>query len=85
MGRIEKENTELDVAVFDNRLRSHLIDPELLRANDFTAFMSARQNALVDMIATAIGKPVIFTDEAEDGEQIDEDPTEIDLLGSEAI
>ncbi len=85
MGRIEKENTELDVAVFDNRLRSHLIDPKLLRANDFTAFMSARQNALVDMIATAIGKPVIFTDEAEDGEQIDEDPTEIDLLGSEAI
>jgi len=27
----------------------------------------------------------IVTGEAEDGEQIDEDPTEIDLLGSEAI
>lgn len=85
MSRIEKENPELVPASFDNRLRSHLIDPDLLRADDFTAFMAARQQALVSLIAGAIGKPVIVTDESDDGEQIDEDPTEIDLLGSEAI
>lgn len=85
VSRIERENTELAPAAFDERLRSHLIDPELLRADDFWEFMTARQNALVEVIEKAIGKPVIVTGEAEDGEQIDEDPTEIDLLGSEAI
>lgn len=85
LSRIEKENPELTVATFGYRLRSHLIDPDLLRADDFTAFMAARQRALVSLIAGAIGKPVIVTDESDAGDQIDEDPTEIDLLGPEAI
>lgn len=85
VSRIERENAELAPAAFDERLRSHLIDPEVLRADNFRAFMAARQAALVEMIATAIGKPVIVTDAPEDGDQIDEDPTEIELLGSEAI
>lgn len=85
MSRIEKENPELVPLAFDNRLRSHLVDPELLRADDFHAFMAARQQALVDLIASVIGKPVIVADQTEGVEQIDEDPTEIDLLGSEII
>lgn len=71
-------------SVLDARLRTHLIDPELLRADRFEDFMSARQASLVSMIEEAIGKPVIVDQPAET-EVIDEDPEEIQFLGSEAI
>ena len=46
-------------------LRSHLIDPELLRKNDFEAFMSARQESLLSLIEQATGK-LAYKGESED-------------------
>lgn len=40
-------------------LRSHLIDPALVRANDFEAFFQAREQALLQRIEKAMGKAVI--------------------------
>ncbi|HEY9301753.1 MAG TPA: hypothetical protein VIQ31_36385, partial [Phormidium sp.] len=37
-------------------LRTHLIEPRLLRANDFDAFFNARTYALLDLIGKAMGK-----------------------------
>lgn len=46
-------------------LRSHLIDPELLRKNDFEAFMSTRQESLLSLIEQATGK-LAYKGESED-------------------
>lgn len=42
----------------DDLLRSHLIDPAHLRANDFHAFFTARREALLGLIEQVTGKPV---------------------------
>ena len=42
----------------DEILRSHLISPALLRADDFAGFMSARKAALLEIISSAMGKEV---------------------------
>ena len=87
MRRIEQENPELTSPAFDGRLGSHLIDPALLRADDFIEFMTARQASLVSLISKAIGKPVIVADaEIDDtSKSIDKDPTEIELLGPSVL
>ena len=43
----------------DEILQSHLIDPKHLRADDFDAFMAARKQALLLLIASVMGKPVM--------------------------
>lgn len=40
-------------------LKSHLIAPDCLRADDFAGFMEARKAALLDMISKAMGKAVL--------------------------
>lgn len=40
----------------DGYLRSHLIDPALLRGDKFEAFMIDRQNRLLALIEKAMGK-----------------------------
>jgi hypothetical protein len=47
-----------DSTAIDQRLLTHLIAPDLLRADDFDAFMQARANSLLGIIEEAIGKPV---------------------------
>jgi hypothetical protein len=42
----------------DTILRSHLIDPGLLRADDFHAFIAQRAGALLDLIEGATGKSI---------------------------
>ena len=39
-------------------LRSHLVDPNYLWADDFKAFMNARKKELYDHITVAMGKPI---------------------------
>lgn len=46
-------------------LRTHLISPELLRANDFHAFLRDRAIKLLDAIEDAMGKPVQGRDSEE--------------------
>ncbi len=43
----------------DDILKSHLIAPEPLRADDFNAFMAARKTALLEVISSAMGKSVL--------------------------
>ena len=47
-----------DSTAIDQRLLTHLIAPDLLRADDFDAFMQSRANSLLGIIEEAIGKPV---------------------------
>jgi hypothetical protein len=39
-------------------LRSHLINPSALRADDFDTFFAEREQALLQRIEQAMGKPV---------------------------
>ena len=62
----------------DNILRSHLIEPAYLRADDFNAFFQDRRNKLADLIGKAMEKAVVIGgvvegDEAEAGAEEDED------------
>jgi hypothetical protein len=43
-------------AELDRHLRSHAIDPILLRARDFDGFYAARREALLQLIEKAMGK-----------------------------
>jgi hypothetical protein len=43
----------------DEILRSHLIDPQFLRADDFDGFFQARIKALSELISGVIDKPVV--------------------------
>lgn len=54
----------------DEILRTHLIEPEHLRNDDFEASWNARTKALADLVANAMGKSVI--DESEEDEPEEE-------------
>jgi hypothetical protein len=43
----------------DNILRTHLIEPQHLRNDDFEAFYEARCSALASLVASTMGKPVV--------------------------
>ncbi|MEV6315570.1 DUF262 domain-containing protein [Streptomyces sp. NPDC051776] len=47
---------------FDDVIATHLIDPYLLRTNDYEAFYSARAKQLEDMVYAAMGKRTILRD-----------------------
>lgn len=58
----------------DGILASHLIDPGLLRSNDFDGFYQRRKQSLLEIIREATGKPVVTAaaeapaeDEPDDG------------------
>lgn len=54
-------------------LRSHLVDPSLLRANKFEAFMEDRQRRLLALIEQATGKSAYTGDSVEEGEDVEGD------------
>jgi hypothetical protein len=47
-------------------LKSHVIDPGLLRADDFDGFFASREKALLDRIEKAMGKPARIDGQATD-------------------
>jgi hypothetical protein len=49
----------VDAATCDGLLRTHLIDPATLRANDFESFYAARSEALLGLVERAMGKSVV--------------------------
>jgi hypothetical protein len=65
----------------DSYLRSHLIDPALLRADQFEAFMEDRQKQLLDVMEQAMGKSAYEGTVAEEGEdaEVDQDTVEAEL------
>lgn len=56
--RIE-EKDGIPAATLDEILRTHLIDPDCLRRDDFEGFFAARQEALAGLVARAMDKPVV--------------------------
>jgi hypothetical protein len=48
----------------DDIVATHLIDPKLLRANDFNAFFQARSAALLALIESAMGKRAVSPQDA---------------------
>lgn len=53
-----QNSAEISPKQLDAHLRTHLIDPVRLRADDFMAFFEDRQFALLQRIGEAMGKPV---------------------------
>jgi hypothetical protein len=64
----------------DSFLVTHLIDPELLRSDDFPKFMQARQAKLITLIESAMGKPAYAGHAAEEGEE-SEYSEEFEIVG----
>lgn len=69
----------------DAYLRSHLIDPDLLRADDFAAFMADRQKRLLGLIEQATGKAAYSGEVLEEGLDVeaDDDSSEAETIISE--
>ena len=65
----------------DGLLRTHLVEPAHLRADDFGAFFAARQSALLGAIREAMGKPI-----ASDAvEEADEPPAEYEVVQQDSL
>ena len=77
----DKATPAIDGARLDGYLTSHLIGPQLLRSDDFDAFMADHQQCLLALIEKATGKPVYAGDVPEEGEddEVDEDTVEAEL------
>ena len=65
----------------DGYLRSHLINPSLLRADRFDDFMADRQKQLLALIERATGRAAYVGDILEEGEDVeaDDDTAEAEL------
>jgi hypothetical protein len=60
-----ERNFSLDSEGLDEHLRSHLIDSDLLRSDDFDNFIRDRATKLLDLIEKSIGKSVTGRDSDE--------------------
>lgn len=61
------------VSRLDAYLRSHLIEPVLLRADKIDAFLADRQRRLLALIEQATGRSAYSVDVAEEGIDVDVD------------
>ncbi len=87
--KLERGNHEtpvIDPERLNGYLKSHLIEPSLLRTNAFDAFMADRQKQLLRLIEEATGKAAYTGDVQEEGEDVeaDEDTVEAELTISTA-
>lgn len=72
LGKLES-SPAVERAALNDSLRSHCIDPDLLRADDFKAFMADREKRLLTLIAKATGHQIVGADVApEEGEDASE-------------
>jgi hypothetical protein len=71
----------IDPGRLDGYLKSHLIDPSLLRADNFDAFMIDRQKRLLALIERATGRAAYIGEVQDEGEDVeaDEDTIEAEL------
>jgi hypothetical protein len=89
LSKLEKGNDStppIDSQKLDSYLRSHLINPDLLRVDNFEVFMEDRQRQLLALIEQAMGKAAYTGSVAEEGEDVeaDEDSAEVGLTISAA-
>jgi hypothetical protein len=71
LDKIEKRG--LSSQELDAILATHLVDPTLLRANDFDAFFANREKKLAELASSAMGKAVVADLSAEEGVVGEED------------
>ncbi len=69
----DKTTPAIDRGRLDAYLRSHLIEPDLLRADRFDAFLADRQKRLLELIEQATGKAAYSGEAAEEGVDVDVD------------
>ena len=79
LGRIASGGVPQDV--LDGYLRSHLVNPEHLRSDDFDHYFSNRQSALLDTIKMVMGKQIA----SDVIEEPDEAPTEYELVQEDSL
>ncbi|MCI3923509.1 DUF262 domain-containing protein [Paenibacillus sp. TRM 82003] len=60
-----KNTAQVDDPRIDATLRTHCIDPDLLRADQFDEFIRDRVGKLLNLIGSAMGKPITGRDAAE--------------------
>lgn len=59
LGKLQKhDQVKIDDAAMDSILRTHAIEPDLLRRDDFKSFYAARKQALLTLIGQAMGKTI---------------------------
>jgi len=82
-----KTNPPIQEERLNNYLSSHLIDPTLLRADQFDAFMLDRQKRLLALIEKATGKPSYLGEipEEEEDDEADEDTVEAEHTIAEVL
>jgi len=80
----DKTTPPIERQRLDGYLGSHLIDPALLRANDFDAFMPDRQKRLLALIEQATGKAAYSGTAQDEGVDVegDEDTIEAEMTVS---
>jgi hypothetical protein len=69
----DKQTPAIEQGRLDAYLRSHLIDPDMLRRDDFDGFMVDRQKRLLGLIEQATGNSAYSGEEQEEGVDIDGD------------
>lgn len=74
----DKQTPPIERELLDGYLRSHMIDPDILRRDDFPAFMADRQKRLLGLIKQATGKDAYSGEMAEEGVDIGEDADTIE-------
>lgn len=67
----DRQTPAIERERLDVYLRSHLITPDILRCDDFDAFMIERQKCLLRLIEQATGKPVYSGTDQEEGVEVD--------------
>lgn len=72
----EDKQVQMDDAAMDTILGSHLIDPSLLRTDEFIAFYEKRKSDLLQMIERTMGKQAVHGTTVLDTEEEDEEVEE---------
>jgi hypothetical protein len=77
--RLEKR-AKVSSEEIDNLLRTHVINPETMRADNFYGFIEDRKEAIFKLIEKAIGKPIIrdTSQNADEGVFVENDMIEDD-------
>jgi hypothetical protein len=69
----DKQTPPIERERLDSYLRSHLIDPDILRCDDFDTFMADRQIRLLGLIGQATGKATYAGEDGEEGVDVEAD------------
>lgn len=81
LAKLEKGDSQtpaIERERLNDYLRSHLINPEILRRDDFEAFMTDRQKRLLSLIEQATGKTAYTGPEEEEGVDFSADADNIE-------